>query len=63
MSYCQRIVPVIDGCIRLNRQNGQSLVLMQDSAPGHAAADTKAELEARGVEVISRGLLMANLQV
>jgi len=26
---------------------------MQDGAPGHAAADTKRELQERGIEVIS----------
>jgi len=53
-SYCERIVPFIDGWIRFRRQNyGEHLNLMQDGAPGHAAADTKAELEARGVQVLS----------
>jgi len=53
-SYCERIVPIIDGWIRFRRQNyGEYLNLMQGGAPGHAAADTKAELKARGVQVLS----------
>lgn len=34
------------------RRQGIHLVLMQDSAPGHAAADTKTELRERGIIVI-----------
>ena len=34
------------------RREGVELVLMQDGAPGHAAADTKKELEERGIRVI-----------
>ena len=50
-SYCERIVPIIDGYIRLNRQQSQSqyLQLMQDGAPGHASKDTKEELRNRGI--------------
>jgi transposase len=45
VSYSERIVPVIDGWIRSN----PGLQLMQDGAPGHAAADTLAELRDRGI--------------
>jgi len=52
-SYRQRTVPIIDGWIRLCRQeNGQELLLIQDGAPGHAAAATHADLVERGVRVI-----------
>lgn len=51
-SYCAHTVPVIDGYIRLQRQEGLDLVLMQDGAPGHNANETKQELNARGITVI-----------
>lgn len=52
-SYRQHTVPVIDGWIRLCREEqGEELVLMQDGAPGHAAATTRRELRDRGVTVI-----------
>lgn len=44
-AYCERIVPLIVGWIRMNPQ----LQLMQDGAPSHAAGDTAAELLARGI--------------
>lgn len=47
-SYCTRIVPLIDGWIRLN----PALVLMQDGAPGHSAGETYTELRERGITVI-----------
>ena len=37
---------------QLQRRAGIELVLMQDGAPGHAAANTKKDLEERGVIVI-----------
>lgn len=52
-SYCEKIVPIIDGWIPVCRQNGEELILMQDGAPGHAAGETKDELQARGVTVLS----------
>jgi hypothetical protein len=52
-SYCEKIVPIIDGWIRVCKQNGEELVLMQDGAPGHAAGETKDQLQARGVTVLS----------
>ena len=51
-TYCQHTVPIIYGYIELMRREGVELVLMQDGAPGHAAADTKKELEERGIRVI-----------
>jgi hypothetical protein len=52
-TYRQHIVPVIEGWIRLCRtQFGESLVLMQDGAPGHAARNTIEDLKERGVTVI-----------
>jgi transposase len=35
------------------RRQGVYLVLMQDGAPGHAAAETKEELRERGIVVIT----------
>jgi len=34
------------------RRESIPLVLMQDGAPGHAAADTQADLKERGITVI-----------
>ena len=39
-TYSERVVPLIHGWIRMNPQ----LSLMQDGAPGHAAASTRQEL-------------------
>jgi transposase len=44
-SYCERIVPLVHGWLRLN----PDLQFMQDSAPGHAAGYTLTELEERGI--------------
>lgn len=44
-SYCDRIVPLIDGWIRSN----PGIQLMQDSAPGHSAGSTLQELHERGI--------------
>jgi transposase len=43
--YCERIVPLIHGWLRLN----PDLQFMQDSAPGHAAGLTLEELQSRGI--------------
>lgn len=51
-TYCAHTVPVIHGYIELMRREGIQLVLMQDGAPGHAAADTKQDLLERGIVVI-----------
>ena len=47
-SYCERIVPLIYGWIRLYPY----LQFMQDGAPGHAAGVTKDELRERGIITI-----------
>lgn len=52
-SYRQHIVPVIDGWIQWCKTNfSEELVLMQDGAPGHAAASTRKDFEERGVQVL-----------
>lgn len=52
-SYCQHIVPVIDRWIRSSHEDpDQRLILMQDSAPGHAALETRKDLEQRGIRVL-----------
>jgi hypothetical protein len=43
-SYCQHIIPVIEGWIRINEQQGQCLTFMQDNARAHWAAATQEEL-------------------
>ena len=47
-SYCERIVPLIHGWIRLHPH----LQFMQDGAPGHTAGVTKDELRERGIITI-----------
>ena len=47
-TYCEHIVPIIHGWIRLHPE----LILMQDGAPGHAAAQTLAELQDRGITLM-----------
>ncbi len=47
-TYCERIVPIIHGCIRMHPH----LSLMQDGAPGHVARATIEDLRKRGVNVI-----------
>lgn len=51
-SYRARIVPIIDGWIRMNRDAGHPLVFMQDSAPAHVAKRTIEDLEERGITCI-----------
>ena len=51
-TYTERVVPLIDEWIRLNRMEGEELVLMQDGAPAHSAAATRQALEQRGVTII-----------
>lgn len=48
-SYCERIVPIIDGYMHLMRNSNCYLQLMQDGAPGHASNDTIIELQSRHV--------------
>jgi transposase len=43
-SYQERTIPIIHGWLRLN----PTLILMQDGAPGHSAAETIQELHERG---------------
>jgi hypothetical protein len=47
-SYCEHIVPIIQGWITLN----PGLLFMQDGAPGHAAQSTLDELRVRGIRFI-----------
>ena len=47
-SYTQRIVPLVDGWLRLY----PGLLFMQDNAPAHSAALTREELRERGIPVI-----------
>ncbi|EED12610.1 transposable element tc3 transposase, putative [Talaromyces stipitatus ATCC 10500] len=46
--YCQRVIPIIDGYIRLLRDDIW-LQFMQDGAPGHASKETLEELHSRGI--------------
>ena len=43
-SYQAHTVPIIHGYIELTKREGIELVLMQDGAPGYAAADTRQDL-------------------
>jgi hypothetical protein len=56
-SYCAHTVPVIHGYIELMRRQGISLILMQDGAPGHAAGETKDDLQESVGLLLSFGLL------
>ena len=55
------IVPLIDGWIQLKRGDVPSLLedepvhltLMQDSAPAHASASTRADLRERSIQIIT----------
>lgn len=49
-SYCEKIVPLVDGWFRMNP--GSGLLFMQDNAPSHAAKYTIQELQERGIPVI-----------
>ncbi|KAF6819694.1 hypothetical protein CMUS01_11672 [Colletotrichum musicola] len=52
-TYQQRIVPLIDGWIRLcSMETGGRLLLMQDGAPSHSATATLQDLNERGVTVL-----------
>ena len=50
--YQAHAVPIIQRYIKMMRQNRIHLVLMQDSALGHAAGDTQEDLRERGITVI-----------
>ncbi|CAK37236.1 uncharacterized protein An01g10550 [Aspergillus niger] len=48
--YIDRIVPIIDGYVRLvERNEHQRLQIMQDNAPGHASKTTIQEFNERGI--------------
>jgi len=47
-SYCEKIVPLIHGWIRMNPH----LQFMQDGALGHSATSTKGELLKQGIHTI-----------
>jgi transposase len=47
--YRERIVPLVEGWLRLNRNAGNELVFMQDSAHAHRAALTMEDLRERGI--------------
>jgi hypothetical protein len=51
-TYREHTVPQIHEYIQLKAREGIQLVLMQDGAPGHAAADTQQDLRERGITVI-----------
>ena len=52
-SYRRRIVPLIDDHIRGCRERGIGQhILMQDGAPGHAARETIADIEGRGIQLL-----------
>jgi hypothetical protein len=48
-SYRARIVPIIDGWIQVNRNNGQWLQFIQDRAPAHVARGTIQDLQERNI--------------
>lgn len=50
MILSKRIRPIIHGYIEVMRREGIELVLMQDGAPGHPAADTREDLRVRGLQ-------------
>jgi transposase len=47
--YREKIVPIIKDWLRLNRNAGNELIFMQDSAPTHVAALTIEDLRERGI--------------
>lgn len=47
-SYRERIIPLIEGWIRLHPEHQ----FMQDNAPAHASSETLREIRARGINVI-----------
>jgi transposase len=47
-TYCERIVPLIDGWIRLHPEHQ----FMQDNAPAHSADMTLTEMKERGIQII-----------
>lgn len=52
-TYRAHTVPIIHGWVQLcKEQLGEDLILMQDGAPGHAAAETQEDLRERGIMVM-----------
>jgi hypothetical protein len=51
-TYRAHTVPIIHGYIELCRRQRIHLVLIQDGAPGHVAADTKEDLREKGIIII-----------
>lgn len=49
-SYIEHIIPIICGWHRLHPDQG--LIFMQDNAPAHTAAESIAEIKARGIRII-----------
>jgi hypothetical protein len=47
--YSERVIPIIDGYLRLLKRQDIWLQLMQDGAPGHSSQDTLNELHERGI--------------
>ena len=60
-TYQSYTVPIIHNYIELQRRAGIKLVLIQDRAPSHAAANTRKDLKERGVIVIYWPLFSPNL--
>lgn len=54
LSYCERIVPIINGYFHLIRNTNYYLLLMQDGAPGHASKKTSLELQAHHISPFFR---------
>jgi len=54
-TYCQHVIPLIDGWIRLRtrKEPSQPLLFIQDNARAHYAAATQQELEERQIQVIT----------
>jgi hypothetical protein len=51
-SYRARIIPLIHGWLRINKEEGNTLTFMQDSTPAYAARGTIEDLRERGVVCI-----------
>ena len=51
-SYRAKVIPLIDGWIRVKAEEGEQLIFMQDSAPAHVAKGTIQDLQERGIVCI-----------
>jgi transposase len=47
--YPERVIPILDGYLRLLKRQDIWLQLMQDGAPGHSSQDIFSELYWRGI--------------